>query len=57
VGSSDKTTILDRLLEMVRGRGGVANDRSEIGERKVERDQSKTARKAGKKRKRAASGT
>ena len=36
--------MLDRLLEMVRERGGVAADRSEIGDRKAERDESKIAR-------------
>jgi hypothetical protein len=56
VGSSDKTTILDRLLEMLKGRGSVSNSRPEAGSRKAERDESKTARKKEKKQERAASG-
>ncbi|HME45800.1 MAG TPA: hypothetical protein VKF36_22110 [Syntrophorhabdales bacterium] len=54
MGSKERPTILDRLLEMLRGRGGIAKDRPDVGSRKTERDRSKTARKAGKKRKRAA---
>ena len=46
--------MLDRLLEMLRGRGGAAKERSEISDRKAEPDKAKIARKAGKKRKRAA---
>jgi hypothetical protein len=48
--SKERPTMLDRLLEMVRGRG---KGRPEVGSRKTELDQS---RKAGKKRKRVASG-
>ena len=55
MGGSSKTTILDRLQEMVSGRGSATNDRPEPGGRKAERGQSKIARKGGKKRKRAAS--
>jgi len=51
MGSKERPTMFDRLLEMVRGRGKA---RPEVGSRKAEQDQS---RKAGKKRKRAASGT
>ncbi len=57
MGSKERPTMLERLLEMVRERGGVIADRTEIGDRKAERDQSKIASKAGKKRKRAARGT
>jgi hypothetical protein len=52
MGSKERPTMLDRLLEMVRGRGKA---RPEVGSRKAEPDQAKIARKAGKKRKKAAS--
>ncbi|MGD0238666.1 MAG: hypothetical protein ABSC55_29535 [Syntrophorhabdales bacterium] len=51
MGSKERPTMLDRLLEMVRGRGKA---RPELGSRKADQVQS---RKEGKKRKRAASAT
>jgi hypothetical protein len=53
MGSEERKTMLDRLLEMVRGRDSVATGRPETGERKAKRDQSKIARKASRKRKKA----
>jgi hypothetical protein len=53
MGSKERPTMLDRLLEMLRGRGKV---RPEVDNRKAEPDQAKVARKTGKKRKKAASG-
>jgi hypothetical protein len=49
MGGSDRTTILDRLLEMVRGSGGTTSDRPEGGSREAKRNRRKIARKKSKK--------
>jgi hypothetical protein len=52
MGNKERPTILDRLLEMLRGKG---NSRPEVDNRKAEPDRAKIARKTTrKKRKRAA---
>jgi hypothetical protein len=49
VGSKERPTILDRLLEMVRGKGGTAVEPSWIDGQQVEPDRPRTMKKKAKK--------
>jgi len=49
MGSKERPTMLDRLLEMVRGKGGTAVEPPGIGGQQVEPDRPRTIKKKAKK--------